>query len=207
MPRIYDETKRQYIMESLLAAGLQALQRGGLKGMTIGALTKQVGIAQGTFYNFFETKEHLVYTLAQRYSEKNRQFLGTLVAQNGGIIRTDLKNLYLRMMLEDTDNAYRYLNRDDLTLLKTRLSPDYVKSQQEHLQEMAQQLQFVIDKRDQVDLIAVFNWIQLMNLCLQNKDLLGTRDIEESMESPESSSVHKMIEKLIDNMLDEIIRR
>jgi hypothetical protein len=57
---------------------------------------------------------------------------------------------------------------------------------------MERNLHHVREKKEQYDLDAVINWIQIMNLTIQNKDILVSAGIE------------KMILQLIENMLDEL---
>jgi len=58
--------------------------------------------------------------------------------------------------------------------------------------QMEINLRYVNEKKEKYDLDAIFNWIQVMNLIVENKDILVEIGIE------------KIIHRMIENMLDEI---
>ncbi|AWW27473.1 TetR/AcrR family transcriptional regulator [Acetobacterium sp. KB-1] len=192
MPKIYSNEKRQEIRNQLMIVGLELIKQHGLKKMSIHALTKSVGIAQGTFYNFFNSKEMLVYELANAYQQSINHKLDEIIKAKGHLERNDLRELYDCMFLSDENNVYRFLTREDLQLLFTRLPGDCFHKMTDIKTEMERNLRHASEKKEQYDLDAVINWIQLMNLTLQNKDILVKAGIE------------KMILQLIENMLDEL---
>lgn len=192
MPKIYSNEKRQEITNQLMMVGLELIKQHGLKKMSIHELTKRVGIAQGTFYNFFNSKEMLVYALADAYQQSVKDKLEEIIQTKGYLERTDLRELYTRMFLKDEHNVYRFLTRADLQNLSTRLPSDCFDKITDIKAEMESNLRHVREKKEQYDLDAVINWIQIMNLTIQNKDILVEAGIE------------KIILQLIENMLDEL---
>lgn len=192
MPKIYSNEKRQEIKNQLMTVGLELIKQHGLKKMSIHELTKRVGIAQGTFYNFFTSKEMLVYALAETYQQSINHQLEEIIQTKGHLERTDLRELYDCMFLKDENNVYRFLTRADLQNLSTRLPSDCFHKMTDIKAEMERNLHHVREKKEQYDLDAVINWIQIMNLTIQNKDILVAAGIE------------KMILQLIENMLDEL---
>ncbi len=59
MPRVFSETDRQAIRRSLLEQGRKLFLRYGLRKTNVEQLTRAAGIAKGTFYHFFDSKEDL----------------------------------------------------------------------------------------------------------------------------------------------------
>ena len=192
MPKIYSNEKRQEIRNQLMLVGLELIKQNGLKRMSIQELTKRVGIAQGTFYNFFSSKEMLVYELADVYQKRTKLQLEEIIQAKGYLERNDLGELYSRMFLRDEDNVYRFITREDLQNLYTRLPRDCFYRMTDIKAEMERNLLHAREKKENYDLNAVINWIQIMNLTLQNKDILVAAGIE------------KMILRMIENMLDEL---
>jgi AcrR family transcriptional regulator len=192
MPKIYSDEKRLEIKTRLMDVGLELIKQYGLKKLSIAELTQKVGIAQGTFYNFFDSKEMLVYSLAARYKEKINAGVRQLLQAKGYLHREDFFALYRSMMLEDEDNVYRYLKREDMQVLLSRLPSECFIRMTDIKAEIEQNLSFAREKKQNYDLDAVINWIQVMNLTLENKDLLIEPGIE------------KIIRQLIENMLDEV---
>jgi AcrR family transcriptional regulator len=192
VPKIYSNEKRQEIRNQLMMVGLELIKQNGLKKMSIQTLTKRVGIAQGTFYNFFDSKEMLVYELADAYQQSTNHKLGKIIQAKGYFERNDLRELYDRMFLKDENNVYRFITREDLQMLYTRLPRDCFDKMTNVKEEMEKTLLNASKLKEHYDLDSVINWIQIMNLTIQNKDILVETGIE------------KMILAMIENMLDEL---
>jgi len=192
VPKIYSNEKRQEIRNQLMLVGLELIKQNGLKRMSIQELTKRVGIAQGTFYNFFSSKEMLVFELADVYQKRTNHQLEEIIQAKGYLERNDLGELYSRMFLKDEDNVYRFITREDLQNLYTKLPRDCFYRMTDIKAEMERNLLHAREKKENYDLDAVINWIQIMNLTLQNKDILVT------------AGIAKMILRMIENMLDEL---
>lgn len=69
LPRKFGEKENQIIINKLKESGLKLFSRHGLKKTSIKDLTSEAGIAQGSFYNFFNSKEELYFSLLE-YEEK-----------------------------------------------------------------------------------------------------------------------------------------
>lgn len=195
MPKIYSNDKRQELRNQLMMVGLELIKQNGLKKMSIQALTKRVGIAQGTFYNFFISKEMLVYELADAYQQSTNLKLEEIIQAKGYFERNDLRELYDCMFLKDENNVYRFITREDLQMLYTRLPRDCFDKMTNVKEEMERTLRNASKLKEHYDLNTVINWIQIMNLTIQNKDILV------------ESGIEKMILAMIENMLDELFER
>jgi AcrR family transcriptional regulator len=64
-----DEERRQ-IREDLIDAGRELFSKYGLQKTTVRELTEAVGIAKGTFYRFFDSKEDLYVEVLMRDRER-----------------------------------------------------------------------------------------------------------------------------------------
>ena len=74
------EAQRRQTRERLLTAALAEFRRSGLNGADIGAVTTSVGVAHGTFYFHFPTKEHVMLELERREEERLAQQLSRFLA-------------------------------------------------------------------------------------------------------------------------------
>ncbi|MFC7007618.1 TetR/AcrR family transcriptional regulator [Halalkalicoccus salilacus] len=61
----FDDRERARIREALIETGRERFARYGLRKTTIADLTEPVGIATGTFYRFFDSKEELFWTVLE----------------------------------------------------------------------------------------------------------------------------------------------
>jgi len=63
VPRIFSESDREAIRQKLIEAGRSHFLRYGLRKTNVEELAREAGIAKGTFYNFFESKEDLCLSI------------------------------------------------------------------------------------------------------------------------------------------------
>ena len=63
MPKAFTEEERIKIKEALMETALDLFHDKGTKALSIAELTKRVGIAQGSFYNFWKDKDALIIEL------------------------------------------------------------------------------------------------------------------------------------------------
>ena len=65
MPRPFSSKERQAISDRIRAAGRQQFGRVGLRKTTVADLARAAGVAKGSFYLFFPSKEALLSTILQ----------------------------------------------------------------------------------------------------------------------------------------------
>lgn len=76
MARGFDEQEKQWIQHALIEQGKLLFGKYGFQKTSIQELTSNVGIAQGSFYTFFSSKEELYFLILEIEEEKLReQFL------------------------------------------------------------------------------------------------------------------------------------
>ena len=83
MPKAFTEEERIKIKEALMETALDLWHDKGTKSLSIAELTKRVGIAQGSFYNFWEDKDALiieliVYRTNQKLRNSEKKFSTSL---------------------------------------------------------------------------------------------------------------------------------
>lgn len=71
----FTEEEKEKIYDSLMEHGRQLFSTHGLKKTSIGDLTKAVGIAQGSYYLFFQSKEELYFAVLGQEEEAIRTYL------------------------------------------------------------------------------------------------------------------------------------
>src|SRR5690625_6936170 len=69
MAKKFKKAEKDYILTELVERGADLFRRYGFKKTTITDITKEVGIAQGTFYHFFKSKELLYFTILEKEEE------------------------------------------------------------------------------------------------------------------------------------------
>lgn len=128
----FSDEKRAYIRSELLETGRELFARYGLKKTTISDLTEPVGIANGTFYQFFGSKERLYLEILTREQEAFADRVDDLLADTDdpkqGIIA------YLRLTIEEIETnplIQQLLVEDDWGRLVQEFSEDELADQRE----------------------------------------------------------------------------
>lgn len=70
MPVIFSEEKRKELEKDIKAAALRMFGEKGIQNTTVSEIAQSVGIAKGTFYNFFESKGALICSIIDDYDQK-----------------------------------------------------------------------------------------------------------------------------------------
>jgi AcrR family transcriptional regulator len=73
------EAKRLQTRERLMGAAIAEFKRSGLAAADVGAIVAAAGVAHGTFFFHFPTKEHVLLELERREEERIAKQLGRYV--------------------------------------------------------------------------------------------------------------------------------
>ena len=106
MPSGFTEEEKEQIITDLIEEGTKLFSIYGLKKTTIRDLTKAVGISQGSFYNFFNSKEELYFEILDREGQKLRNDL----MKYSELVQKDPRKGVKKILLE----AYTSLENNDL---------------------------------------------------------------------------------------------
>lgn len=75
MPRGFSDKEKIMIHESLMENGKRLFTSFGLKKTSIADITRAAGIAQGSFYNFFDSKEELYFEIMEAEEQSMKEKL------------------------------------------------------------------------------------------------------------------------------------
>jgi AcrR family transcriptional regulator len=70
MPRAFDETERETVRTALLDAGTALLGRYGIAKTGVDDIVRDAGVAKGTFYAFWPSKDAFVFACMERIEEQ-----------------------------------------------------------------------------------------------------------------------------------------
>ncbi|GMQ63598.1 TetR/AcrR family transcriptional regulator [Vallitalea maricola] len=105
MPRAFSEEELKTIKAQLLQKGKMLFERYGYKKFGIRDLTSEVGIANGMFYKFFESKEKLFFEIINIEKKKLRKKILSEVMINKDNPIKALKNFYYVIVKELYENS------------------------------------------------------------------------------------------------------
>lgn len=126
MPQIFDKIGRDKVRQQLLEAGFQLIKQYGMKKTSIADIAKATGMATGTFYNFFSSKEEFIYQIVLHKRAIVKDKFDSLII-NGKIGREDFRK-YLQEIYISDNNIFDYLNESEIAVLNARWPEEYWKS-------------------------------------------------------------------------------
>ena len=119
MPRIFSDDDRELIRKKMLRAGIMMLEHKRYKNISVEETAAEAGVAKGTFYNFFPSKEVYFYEIMQYIKEQNRAPLRALC---GNLTADEISDcIYNRYM--NTKTVYDYFTAEEIKQIVRRL-PD-----------------------------------------------------------------------------------
>jgi len=120
--KTFNEQERQDIKTRLVAAGKRSFGEKGVKGTGIQDLAREAGIATGSFYAFYESKERLFFDILMAKYEANDDAFARLSGMEGAPAST------IKAMMKGALSAFRadplmkrMIDPDDRILLKRKL--------------------------------------------------------------------------------------
>ncbi|CAJ1509731.1 TetR/AcrR family transcriptional regulator [[Mycobacterium] burgundiense] len=79
------ETKRLQTRERLMGAAVAEFKRAGMADADVGAIVAAAGVAHGTFFFHFPTKEHVLLELEQREEDRMAKQFGKFLNKGHGL--------------------------------------------------------------------------------------------------------------------------
>ncbi|MFC2079117.1 TetR/AcrR family transcriptional regulator [Candidatus Bipolaricaulota bacterium] len=137
MPRAFTEEEKGRIRTSLIDAGRACFLKYGISKTTIDDLVKLAGIAKGTFYRFFTSKENLYSELftqeipAMMTRLHDLSFGSTKVTRDAlvllmkGIAHEIENNQLARIILDDPTAIERFLSTHEYNALVQQIAAAY----------------------------------------------------------------------------------
>lgn len=94
MPRPFTDDDKTDIRNAMKLAGLKHFERAGLRAARVDDICRDVGIAKGSFYAFFDSKEDLFMAIVVEREEQHRQDVYAFIKSSTGSQATRAKGLF-----------------------------------------------------------------------------------------------------------------
>ena len=156
MPKIFSEADRDNIRLKLLNNGREQLKTKRCKNISVAELAYEAGIAKGTFYNFFPSKELYFYEIMLLIRDENRAEL--LELAEAPSYEALYETMYRRYTQVKT--IYDYFEPDELKMIFRTLPEKEIESD-ENSAALAKRLISVCTDNEDIKAEVVVN---LMNI-------------------------------------------
>jgi AcrR family transcriptional regulator len=94
------EAKRLQTRERLMGAAIAEFKRTGMSDADVGAIVAAAGVAHGTFFFHFPTKEHVLLALERREEDRIAKQFAQFVKSNHGLASALREAVHVVMALE-----------------------------------------------------------------------------------------------------------
>ncbi len=187
MTKAFNDREKELIKTKLMHKGKELFGIYGIKKTSIGNLTRAAGIAQGSFYSFFGSKEELYFEIMEQEHQQLQENLfkdGTLFVN---LTREGLKGFILTAFEAVDSNALlkRLMMEDEYELIVRKLPEEKL---QKHIQQDTDNLLPMVEhwqaqgrmiKKDPKLVASMFR--ALFTVMLHKKEI-GEEDFKGTME-------------------------
>ena len=169
MPANFTEKQRQEISDKLLDIGYDLIREMGLRKMKVSVIAERAGIATGTFYHFFRSKEAYIEALISEQDRRMQQEL-LPVLQTTGKLTLEQAMHWFRESFRTQNNILMELTLDDWVWLKSHQSKNGLFSSVHDEQEAKRYLSYVDGVRPDLDIRVIINFFKTIYSMAENRD-------------------------------------
>lgn len=180
MPQIFDKDGRDRVRMQLLETGFELIKQYGMKKTSVSEIAKKTGIATGTFYNFFPSKEEFIYQLVVCKRQSLKAAFEELTS-GGKADREKFRQFLRKIYLEDND-VFQYLSDEEVDILRSRWKKEYWKNESNDEQTSKWILGCLSDLKPDADWKVFANFTKSVSLIRHGKDKLYAEAYERTIE-------------------------
>tara|TARA_B100000965_G_C19472784_1_gene704875 strand:+ start:100 stop:681 length:582 start_codon:yes stop_codon:yes gene_type:complete len=187
MPIIFTEQDKENLRKRLFKVGFERIKKYGFKKTRIDEIASDAGIAKGTFYNFFESKEQFFFKMMKFNRDNNRKKAEKFFL-HGNPTRENTREFFLKKYLEG-DISVAYIERDDLALIFRKNPNSLEEVKTEALDFMDKIFDSIKDKSPNAERDVIVNMMNIIADYVANKE----RYFENTFETTVTILVDSMV--------------
>ena len=175
MPIAFTDEEMKLIRTKLITAGIRLNRELGLHKMSIEKLTEAVGIAKGSFYLFFGSKEDFILEIARYTGEETQKLLISKLNGRSQMSAHEFIEFFDEYLHSEFDVMSRLTVNDFLWLQK------HIKKQESQVKTAELWLSLIDDVREGVDVGTFVNLIKSIYAIREHRDTMVKGSIESSI--------------------------
>lgn len=181
MPIAFTEEEMTKLRHELMLAGIRLSRELGLQRMSVEKITSAVGIAKGSFYIFFDSKEDFILEIADYASEETQKML--LAALNGRRQMSSHEFIsFFNMYIHSDYDLMGGLTVNDFFWLQKHIKKQDLFDPDAQLKTAQLWLSLINDVRDGVDVGTFINLIKSIYAIREHSDTMVKASIENSIQ-------------------------
>ena len=180
MPNAFTEEESKRIRQELILAGIRLSKELGVQKMSVEKLTAAVGIAKGSFYLFFGSKEDFILEAAAYASEETQKMLLKKLNGRTQMSAHEFMEFFNEYLHSDLD-LMNGLTVSDFYWLKNHIKKQVLFDPDIQIKTAQFWLSLISDVRDGVDTGTFVNLIKSIYAIREHSDTMVTASLENSV--------------------------
>lgn len=169
MSSAFTDEQREKIRNDLLLAGTQLAETVGFKKMTIASVAKKAGVATGTFYNFFDSKESFACAVLQYNDTVQMELIADILSSDKKIPAREFFKVYRECFRPENIFLLR-LSLDDWIWMRTHISDCSLFDMQTSMDRFSVLISKVEGLKKDINPGVVVNFIKTVFTIYQNRE-------------------------------------
>lgn len=182
MPPIFTMEQRDALKVRLLEIGTELIASFGIKKMSISKVTAKAGIAKGTFYNFFESKERFVIEIIHYRKEEIYRCINKIVEENGFLDKQGLQILLSKFSFSGKNNVLSIFSKEDMLWLRENCKEEYILDSIKEDMIMKQLFAHVKGLNPRINFHVVANYMKAIALLNEHKSEMHQDALDETQQ-------------------------
>lgn len=180
MPNAFTEEESKRIRQELILAGMRLSKELGVQKMSVEKLTAAVGIAKGSFYLFFSSKEDFILEVAAYASEETQKMLLKKLNGRTQMSAHEFMEFFNEYLHSDLD-LMNGLTVSDFYWLKNHIKKQVLFDPDMQIKTAQFWLSLISDVREGVDTGTFVNLIKSIYAIREHSDTMVTASLENSV--------------------------
>ena len=181
MPASFTKEQQEEIREHLFHAGIHLSRELGMQRMTVSKLTASCGIAKGSFYSFYESKEEFIMALAAWADRKTEEMLNRTLAERSRMTTHEFFEFFREFLYSEYD-LMNGLTVEDFYWLKTHMAKADLFNPVNQMETARTWLSLISDTRENIDYGTVVNLIKSIYAMREHRDMMVEKSLDNSIE-------------------------
>ena len=181
MPTAFTDEELEHIRSALIQAGIRLSKELGLQKMSVEKLTAAVGIAKGSFYMFFGSKEDLILEVAEYTGAQTQKRLLSRLNGRRKMSAHEFMEFFSEYLHSDFD-LMNGLTVEDFFWLKKHIKKQVLFDPDEQIKTAELWLSLINDVRPGVDAGTFVNLIKSIYAIREHGDTMVKASMESSVQ-------------------------
>ena len=181
MPTAFTDEELEHIRSALIQAGIRLSKELGLQKMSVEKLTAAVGIAKGSFYMFFGSKEDFILEVAEYTGAQTQKMLLSRLNGRRKMSAHEFMEFFSEYLQSDFD-LMNGLTVEDFFWLKKHIKKQVLFDPDEQIKTAELWLSLINDVRPGVDAGTFVNLIKSIYAIREHGDTMVKASMESSVQ-------------------------